>query len=112
MALKEDHLHLIPSEFLHVDDCADACLHLMQCDSVNQITNIGTGCDQTISELAQLIKKIVGYPGEIKYNMSKPDSTPQKLTDISKIKNSGWQYRISLEEGIRTIYKWYQKNIL
>lgn len=99
-------------EFLYIDDCADACLHIMQYDIPDQITNIGTGCDLTISELAILIKEIVGYQGEIKYNVSKPDGTPQKLTDISKLKSSGWQHKISLEDGIKATYKWYLENKL
>ena len=98
-------------EFLHVDDCADACLHLMKYKSAEAITNIGTGSDQSISELAHLIKEIVGYKGDIKYDKSKPDGTPQKLTDISKIKSSGWQYKISLEQGIKTTYQWFVENI-
>lgn len=99
-------------EFLYVEDCADACLHLMRYDSSDQITNIGTGYDQTISELAELIKKIVGYEGEIKFNMNQPDGTPQKLTDISKLENSNWRHKVGLEEGIKATYKWYQENII
>lgn len=98
-------------EFLHVDDCADACLHLMQCKSADPITNIGTGTDQSISEIAHLIKEIVGYKGDIKYDTSKPDGTPQKLTDISKIKKTGWQYKINLNDGIRATYQWYKENM-
>ncbi len=98
-------------EFLHVYDCADACLHIMRCDTVNDLTNIGAGHDLTISELAYLIKNVVGYEGTIHYNANKPDGTPQKLTDVNKIKSTGWQPKITLEEGIKSTYQWYKENI-
>lgn len=98
-------------EFLHVDDCAEACLHLMQNEVVEDITNIGTGEDLSIGELAQIIKEIVGFDGDIQYDSSKPDGTPQKLTDVSRIISSGWRSKISLRDGIKATYLWYQENI-
>ena len=92
-------------EFLHVDDLADACLHLMKTYEGNVSVNIGTGVDLSIRELAELIKEIVGYSGEIEWNDSKPDGTPRKLLDVSLVHSLGWTHRISLEEGIRSVYK-------
>lgn len=92
-------------ELLHVDDCADACLFLMEkYNDAGQI-NVGTAEDISITELALLIKKIVGYDGELKYDTSKPDGTPRKLMDVSKIHSLGWKHKISLEEGIRMVYQ-------
>ncbi len=98
-------------EFLHVDDCADACLHLMASNFQDQLLNIGTGSDLCISKLAQIIQDIVGYKGKVHYDKSKPDGTPQKLTDISKIIKTGWYPKISLEEGVISTYQWYKENI-
>ncbi|HKR03096.1 MAG TPA: GDP-L-fucose synthase [Bacteroidia bacterium] len=92
-------------EFLHVDDLADACYFLMLHYDEKQIINIGTGTDLSIKELAQLIMKISGYQGSLHFDTSKPDGTPRKLLDVSKIHNLGWQHRISLEEGIRKVWK-------
>ena len=92
-------------EFLHVDDLAKACLFLMKSYSENDIINIGVGEDLSIRELAFLIKKVVGFEGEIVFDTSKPDGTPRKLLDISKIKKLGWAPEISLEEGIKDTYK-------
>ena len=92
-------------EFLHVDDLAAACLHLMQTYSGNVSVNIGTGEDISIRELAEMIKKITGYSGEITWDTSKPDGTPRKLLDVSLIHSLGWKHSISLEEGIRAVYK-------
>ena len=91
-------------EFCHVDDMADACVFVML--NVNQpgFVNIGTGVDISIGDLALLIKKIVGYNGEIKFNTSQPDGTPRKLTDVSKLHALGWKHKISLEEGIQSVY--------
>lgn len=96
-------------EFLHVDDLADACLFLMSNYNSSEIINIGTGKDLSIAELAYLIKDIVGYDGNIIFDTSKPDGTPRKLLDVSKIFNMGWKPRITLEEGIRSTYNWYQE---
>jgi GDP-L-fucose synthase len=91
-------------EFLHVDDLADACLFLMKTYNENEIINIGVGEDISIKELAFLIKKITGFTGEIKFNTGKPDGTPRKLMDVSKINALGWKHTISLEKGIQLVY--------
>ncbi len=92
-------------EFLHVDDLAAACFHLMQTYHGNTSLNIGTGKDISIKELAELIREIVGYKGEIIWNKDKPDGTPRKLLDVSLIHGMGWKHRIELEDGIREVYK-------
>ena len=99
-------------EFLHVDDCANACLHLMKLNIQDQLLNIGTGNDLCISELAQLIQNVVGYKGEIQYDESKPDGTPRKVTDNRRIIKTGWKPSITLEAGIKDTYLWYLENIL
>lgn len=91
-------------EFLHVDDLADACVFLMQRYDEPGFVNIGTGEDLPILELAQLVQKIVGYEGEIRHDLSKPDGTPRKLMDVSKLHRLGWKARIGLEAGIRAVY--------
>src|SRR5690606_29256596 len=89
-------------EFLHVDDLARACVHVMQMDKIDfDWMNVGSGVDQTIGELAQLIAKIMGFNGEIIFDTSKPDGTPRKLLDISRIQSLGWKPEISLEDGLR-----------
>ena len=97
-------------EFLYVDDLAKACVFAMNNKKVAGLTNIGTGADVTIAELAKLIKKIIGYNGEIKFDATKPDGTPRKCLDVSKINSLGWRAEISLEEGIGKVYEWYLKN--
>ncbi|QED37783.1 GDP-L-fucose synthase [Antarcticibacterium arcticum] len=92
-------------EFLHVDDLANACFHLMQTYQGNTSVNIGTGKDISIKDLAELIKNITGYTGEITWNNSKPDGTPRKLLDVSLIHSLGWEHKIGLEEGIRRVYE-------
>jgi GDP-L-fucose synthase len=94
-------------EFLHVDDLADACLFLMNHYDESELVNIGWGKDQTIRELAKTISDIVGYEGSIKWDSGKPDGTPRKLLDVSKLTEKGWQAKINLEEGIRKVYRWY-----
>jgi GDP-L-fucose synthase len=91
-------------EFLHVDDLADACLFLMQHYDEAGLVNIGTGEDGTILELANLIRDIVGYTGEIRHDLSKPDGTPRKLLDVGKLHAMGWRHRMELKEGIREVY--------
>lgn len=91
-------------EFLHVDDMADACVYLMQQYSAPGFVNIGTGKDISIKDLALLIKKTVGYEGELRFNASRPDGTPRKLTDTTKLHSLGWKHRISLEAGIIETY--------
>ncbi len=94
-------------EFLFVDDLADACVFLMTRHDGSDIINIGTGEDISIKELAYIIKEIVGYNGEITFDISKPDGTPRKLLDVSRINRLGWKARIGLREGIEETYKWY-----
>ena len=94
-------------EFLHADDLADACFFLMQRYNEPGMINVGTGEDLTINELAELIKKIVGFEGRFEHDTSKPDGTPRKLLDVSKLSALGWKARISLEEGIRKVYQQY-----
>lgn len=94
-------------EFLHVDDLADAALFLMLNYDSPEIVNVGTGEDLTIRDLALLIKDAVGYAGELKFNTDKPDGTPRKLLDVSRINNLGWKARIGLEEGVRTVSREY-----
>ena len=91
-------------EFLHVDDLADACFFLMQSYNEEGFINIGTGVDITIRDLALLVKKITGYTGELKFDTSKPDGTPRKLMDVSKLHSLGWQHRIPLEQGIKSVW--------
>jgi GDP-L-fucose synthase len=97
-------------EFLHVDDCADACVYLMNVYEEYDIINIGTGEDITIHDLARLIKSVVGFNGGIDLDSTKPDGTPRKLVDVSKIRNTGWSPSIALEDGISMTYAWFQSN--
>ncbi len=97
-------------EFLHVDDLADSCVFLMNKYDRDEILNIGVGEDLTIRELAELIKGVVGYAGGIEFDTSKPDGTPRKLLDVSRLRATGWRPRIGLEEGIRRTYAWYLEN--
>ena len=96
-------------EFLHADDLADACFFLMERYNEPGLVNIGTGEDLEIGELALLIKDIVGYTGEIRHDLSKPDGTPRKLMDVSKLHNFGWKAAISLPDGLRRVYEEYNK---
>ncbi len=91
-------------EFLYVDDLADACFFLIKSYNEPTLINVGTGKDISIMDLALLIKKITGYQGEIKNDLSKPDGTPRKLMDVSKINSLGWQASFSLEDGIKMVY--------
>lgn len=97
-------------EFLHADDLADACLFLMKEYASNEIINVGVGEDISIRELAELIKKVIGYNGDLVFNTSKPDGTPRKLVDVTRISNLGWKAKIDLEEGIRSAYQWFIDN--
>jgi len=92
-------------EFLHVNDLADACIFLMKNYNDKQFINIGTGTDVTIKELAETIAEIVGYTGELYWNTDKPDGTPRKLMNVSKLSELGWNYTIDLKQGIRTVYE-------
>ena len=95
-------------EFLHADDLASACLFLLENYDHEIAINVGTGKDISIKELAELIKRIVGFEGKINWDSSKPDGTPRKLLDVSRITVLGWKPTISLEEGIRSTYEWYK----
>jgi GDP-L-fucose synthase len=98
-------------EFLHSSDLAEACLFLMENYNEDGLVNVGTGTDLSILELAKLIASIVGFKGEIRKDISKPDGTPRKLMDVSKLKAMGWTAKIGLEEGIRMVYGEYQKKL-
>ncbi len=97
-------------EFLHVDDLAKAAVRLMQVYDEPEIVNVGTGEDLTIRQLAELVREIVGYTGQLVFDTSKPDGTPRKLLDISRLKKLGWSPEISLRDGIAQTYRWYLKN--
>ena len=92
-------------EFLYVDDMADACIHLMKTYSDEALVNIGTGEDITIAEFARLVAAAVGYTGDIRFDTSKPDGTPRKLLDVSRLAALGWRARTSLEDGIKLAYR-------
>lgn len=94
-------------EFLHVDDCADACVHLMKTYSDDGHVNVGSGEDISIRELVSLVAEIVGYTGPIEHDLSKPDGTPRKLMDVSRLADLGWRARIGLREGIVDSYRWF-----
>ena len=94
-------------EFLHSDDLADAVLFLMENYDDSEIVNVGCGKDQTIKELAETIQEVVGYTGHLKFDSTRPDGTPQKILDISKINSLGWKPTISLREGLKQVYQWY-----
>ncbi|GAB4450191.1 MAG: GDP-L-fucose synthase [Bacteroidia bacterium] len=97
-------------ELMHVDDLADACLFLMNHYNERQFVNVGTGKDISIAELSELVKKVVGYNGEIIFDTTKPDGTPRKLLDLSLIHSLGWKHKIELEEGIAHAYDDFLKN--
>ena len=97
-------------EFLHVDDLAEACHVCMQDYDIPDIINVGTGEDVTIKELAEMVADVVKYHREIKWDITKPNGTPRKLLDVSKIKSLGWSPKIKLEDGIRSTYEWYKEN--
>jgi GDP-L-fucose synthase len=92
-------------EFLHVDDLAEACVYLLKNYDEKQFVNIGTGTDVTIKELAETIKDVVGYEGELIWNTDKPDGTPRKLMDVSKMHEMGWKHKIDLRQGIEMVYE-------
>lgn len=92
-------------EFLYADDLADACVFLMHNYNGKELVNVGSGVDVTIRELAETVKKVVGFEGKLAFDISKPDGTPRKLMDVSKLESLGWKYKIGLEEGIGEAYK-------
>ncbi len=97
-------------EFLYVDDLADACIFLMNNYNSSEIINIGSGTDLTVKELADMMKKLVGFEGKIIWDKTKPNGTPQKLLDVTKLHSLGWKHKINLEEGIAMVYEWYKSN--
>ena len=97
-------------EFMYVDDLADACVYLMNTYSGNETVNLGTGKELTIRELTELVAKVVGYTGTVKWDTSKPDGTPRKLLDVSKLESLGYHYTTELEEGIRLTYADFLNN--
>jgi len=97
-------------EFMHVDDMAAACLHLLGHYDGPQQVNVGTGTDVTIREIAQTIASVVGFTGETTWDTSKPDGTPQKLLDVSKLRDAGWTAKIGLEDGLRSTVEWFRAN--
>lgn len=97
-------------EFMYVDDLADALVHLMLNYSDEIHVNMGTGKDLTIGELAEIVKEVVDFKGKIVNDLSKPDGTPRKLLDVSRLESTGWKYKTELKEGIKKVYKWYLEN--
>lgn len=97
-------------EFLHVDDLADACVFLMQSYSGSGVLNIGVGEDVSIAELAEVVREVVGYEGEVVFDTSKPDGTPRKLLDVGKLSGMGWRAAIPLKDGIASTYEWFLAN--
>lgn len=95
-------------EFLYVDDMADACVYLLENYSGQEHVNIGTGKEIAIKDLAQIVKEIVGFEGEIRWNTDMPDGTPRKLLNVEKLHNIGWKEKVSLKDGIRLEYEWYK----
>jgi GDP-L-fucose synthase len=98
-------------EFLHVDDCASACLFLMENYAAEDIVNIGVGEDVSIRRLAELVKETVGFQGDLVFDSTKPDGTPRKLVDVSRMREMGWKAEIGLERGLRMTYDWYLKQL-
>jgi len=94
-------------EFLYVDDLADACVYLMNNYSGSEIVNVGVGKDISIAELASLVRDAVGYEGEISYDTSRPDGTPRKLLDVSRLAELGWKAKVPLREGVERTYRWF-----
>lgn len=97
-------------EFLYVDDMADACVYLLEHYNGEQHVNIGTGKELTIAQLAEIVKKTVGYEGKIVWNSDMPDGTPRKLTDVSKLHELGWTHKVELEEGVKLAYDWFREH--
>lgn len=97
-------------EFLHVDDFADAVVYALENQFQDNLYNVGTGVDLTIKELAEMIQKTVGHTGKISWDTAKPDGSPRKLMDVSKIETAGWKAKVGLEEGIKRTYEWFLEN--
>lgn len=99
-------------EFLYSEDMADACIYLMETYEGNDFFNIGTGKEITIRGLAEMVKEVVGYEGELVFDASKPDGTPRKLLDVSRLEEAGWKYKVELRDGIEKAYKWFLENYI
>jgi GDP-L-fucose synthase len=97
-------------EFLHVDDMAEAVVFALENNLIDDLYNIGSGKDLMIKELAEMVQTIVGHQGEIQWDSSKPDGTPRKLMDVSKMSEAGWKAKIELEDGIKEVYEWFLGN--
>jgi GDP-L-fucose synthase len=98
-------------EFLHADDMADACLHLLEHYDGPEQVNVGSGTDVTIREIAETVASVVGYTGETEWDTTKPDGTPQKLLDVSKLAQAGWTSKIPLQEGLVRTVAWYRDHV-
>ena len=98
-------------EFLHVDDMAAACLHIMAHHEGVELINVGCGQDLTIRGIAELVQQIVGFTGEVRWDAAKPDGTPRKQLDVTRLTAMGWHAAIALEEGIKDVYAWYQNEL-
>jgi len=98
-------------EFLHIDDLADAVVFIMNQEKIHELLNIGTGEDMTIKELAEMMKRISGFGGKIVWDTSKPDGTPQKLLDVSRLRALGWQHKVSLKKGLEMVYKYFAEKV-
>jgi GDP-L-fucose synthase len=96
---------------LHVDDMADACLHLLDHYDGSQQVNVGAGRDATVKQIAALVADVVGFEGSTEWDASKPDGTPQKLLDISTLSAAGWRARIGLREGLESTVEWYRQHV-
>jgi GDP-L-fucose synthase len=94
-------------ELLHVDDLADACAHLLKAYSDEVPINVGYGADLSIAELAERVRAVVGFAGRLRFDPGRPDGTPQKLLDVSRLAALGWRARIPLDEGLADTYRWY-----
>ena len=99
-------------EFLYSEDMADACIYLMEIYKGNDFFNIGTGKEITIRGLAEMVKEVVGYEGELVFDATKPDGTLRKLLDVSRLEEAGWKYKIELRDGIEKAYKWFVENCI
>jgi GDP-L-fucose synthase len=99
-------------EFLHVDDLADACVHLLEVYSAEEHVNVGCGADLTIAELAETVRRVVGFEGRLRYDATRPDGTPRKLLDTGRLTALGWRPRIGLEDGLRDAYRWYRERVV
>jgi GDP-L-fucose synthase len=98
-------------EFLYVDDMADACLHLMLHYDAPEIVNVGPGTDISIAELADMIRRIVGYEGKLEHDLTKPDGHPRKVMEVSRLFATGWRPKVELEEGVRRTHAWFLEHV-